>query len=176
MKKSKQGAPDSARLSCPVGTDPAEVTQREGHCGASSPCRVRGASVPVRSAPVRVASANRCVLPLMEIDWGAAHSPRGDRPREVPDGTLSHLKSQIAASSWGGIRKALKVFTGIAQGVSPQNPKCRVDSHADMMKLVRLIFGLKTFTAKLTRERSNWLQMPANVVLESLDHFLETLS
>ena len=33
------------------------------------------------------------------------------------------------------------------------NLKCRVNSHADMMKLVRLIFGLKTFTAKLTRER-----------------------
>ena len=41
--------------------------------GLHPPCRVRSASV-------RVASANRCVLPLMEIDWGAAHSPRGDTP------------------------------------------------------------------------------------------------
>ena len=56
------------------------------------------------------------------------------------------------------------------------NPKCRVNSHADMMKLVRLIFGLKAFAVKLTRGRSNWLQMPANVVLESLDYFLDTLS
>ena len=56
------------------------------------------------------------------------------------------------------------------------NPKCRVNNHADMMKLVRLIFGLKAFAVKLTRVRSNWLQMPANVVLESLDHFLDTLS
>ena len=56
------------------------------------------------------------------------------------------------------------------------NPKCRVNSHADMMKRVRLIFGLKAFAVKLTRGRSNWLQMPANVVLESLDYFLDTLS
>ena len=42
-------------------------------CGDSPPCRVRSASV-------RVASANRYVLPLMRIDWGAAHSPRGDTP------------------------------------------------------------------------------------------------
>ena len=33
-----------------------------------------------------------------------------------PDGNLSHLKSQIATSSWGGIRKAPKVFT--EQGVA----------------------------------------------------------
>ena len=33
-----------------------------------------------------------------------------------PDGKLAHLKSQIATSSWGGIRKAPKVFT--EQGVA----------------------------------------------------------
>ena len=33
-----------------------------------------------------------------------------------PDGNLAHLKSQIATSSWGGIRKAPKVFT--EQGVA----------------------------------------------------------
>lgn len=56
------------------------------------------------------------------------------------------------------------------------NPKCRVNSHSDMMKLVRLVFGLKAFSAKLTRVRSNWLQMPAGVVLDALEHFLEKLS
>ena len=33
-----------------------------------------------------------------------------------PDGNLEHLKSQIATSSWGGIRKAPKVFT--EQGIA----------------------------------------------------------
>ena len=57
-----------------------------------------------------------------------------------------------------------------------RNPKCRVNSHADMMRLVRLTFGLKTFAAKLSRARSNWLQMPADAVLEVLSQFLARLS
>jgi predicted nucleotidyltransferase component of viral defense system len=56
------------------------------------------------------------------------------------------------------------------------NPKCRVNNHSEMMKLVRLIFGLKTFTGKLAHSRANWLQIPADIALEFLDHFLETLS
>ena len=40
MKKSKQGAPDSARLSCPVGTDPAGVMNTGGGV-MNTPSRAR---------------------------------------------------------------------------------------------------------------------------------------
>lgn len=55
------------------------------------------------------------------------------------------------------------------------NPKCRVNSHSDMMKLIQLTFGLKAFAAKLSRTRVNWLQMPADTVLKSLAQFLSRL-
>jgi len=56
------------------------------------------------------------------------------------------------------------------------NPRCRVNDHAGMMNSVRMIFGLKVFSAKLARARANWLQLPANVVLENLERFLGRLS
>ena len=73
-------------------------------------------------------------------------------------------------------RLDLEKLNGCVAVIIYHNPKCRVNNHADMINLVRLIFGLKAFSAKLTRSRLNWLQTPANVVLESLGHFLETLS
>ncbi len=92
------------------------------------------------------------------------HGASSDRPKDIFD--MFYLAERLDAEK-------LKSYITL---IIYDNPRCRVTGHADMMKLVRLIFGLKTFAAKLTRARSNWLQMPASVVLESLALFLETLS
>lgn len=92
------------------------------------------------------------------------HGASANRPKDIFD--MYYLADRLDL-------ERLRAFVAL---MIYGNPKCRVNNHADMMKLVRLIFGLKTFAVKLTRVRSNWLQMTPNVVLESLDHFLDTLS
>ena len=55
------------------------------------------------------------------------------------------------------------------------NPRCRIGNHAEMMRLLGLTFGLKAFSGRLTNVRANWLQLPGEIVLESLMKFLEAL-
>ena len=58
-----------------------------------------------------------------------------------PDANLAHLKSQIATSSWGGIRKAPKVFTeqGVAMLSAVLNsPRAILVSIAIMEAFVRM--------------------------------------
>lgn len=91
------------------------------------------------------------------------HGANTNRPKDVFDMyylssrlDIERLKSYISLTIYG-------------------NPKCRVNNHSEMMRLVRQIFGLKIFAAKLSRARANWLQMPAHTALESVMHFLDTL-
>ena len=92
------------------------------------------------------------------------HGANSNRPKDVFD--MYYLAGRLD-------RGKLKEYVAL---MVYGNPKCRVNSHEDMMRLVRLTFGLRPFAVKLTRVRSNWLQMPANEVLESLANFLATLS
>ena len=55
------------------------------------------------------------------------------------------------------------------------NPRCRIGNHAEMMRLLGLTFGLMAFSGRLTNVRANWLQLPGEIVLESLMKFLEAL-
>ena len=92
------------------------------------------------------------------------HGANTDRPKDIFD--MYYLSGSLDME---------KLRTYIALTIYA-NPKCRANNHADMIRLVRLIFGLNTFVVKLTRARANWLQMPAQVALTSLDHFLEKLA
>ena len=91
------------------------------------------------------------------------HGANSNRPKDIFD--MYYLSSRLDMDK-------LKAYIKIT---IYDNSKCRVNTSADMMKLVRQIFGLKTFTRKLLRSRVNWLQIPAQKVLESMDHFLEML-
>lgn len=91
------------------------------------------------------------------------HGANTNRPKDVFD--MYYLSSRLDI-------ERLKSYIALTIYA---NPKCRVNNHSEMMRLVRQIFGLKIFAAKLSRARANWLQMPAHTALESVMHFLDTL-
>jgi len=91
------------------------------------------------------------------------HGAGSNRPKDVFD---MHYLSGVVDT--GLLKKYIAV-------VIYDNPRCRVGSHAEMIRLLRLIFALKAFSGKLTNSRSNWLQLPGPEVLDSLLKFVEGL-
>lgn len=56
------------------------------------------------------------------------------------------------------------------------NPRCRVSNHTEMADMVKLVFSFRTFVRKLNNARANWLQLPAQDVLNHLINFIEGLN
>jgi len=92
------------------------------------------------------------------------HGASSNRPKDIFD--MYYLADKVK-------RRLLKEYVSM---MVYSNPGCRVNGHEEMMRLVRLIFGFKSYAAKLTRSRANWLQLPADKVIDSLERFLEGLS
>ena len=92
------------------------------------------------------------------------HGANTNRPKDIFD--MYYLSSRLNMERLRNYI-ALTIY---------RNPKCRANNHADMIRLVRLIFGLNTFVVKLTRARANWLQISTHVALTALDHFLAELA
>ena len=89
------------------------------------------------------------------------HGASSNRPKDIFD---MHYLSGIVDNAL--LKRCISI-------VVYDNPVCRVSNHAEMMRLLRLIFSLKAFSGKLTNTRANWLQIPGPVVLNSLVAFLE---
>ena len=114
MKKSKQGAPDSARLSGPVGTDPAEVmNNRPGVMNSLPRARTRVVVVgqpcsPILwGHPVGVATADK---------GGSRHGRRGGAMMRRADYNLTRMSGMLDLSKDAKVTCTAKAWTGRGQG------------------------------------------------------------
>lgn len=92
------------------------------------------------------------------------HGVNSNRPKDIFD--MYYLRERVA------VRKLKKYVSELVYA----NSRCRVNDHVALMRSVRLIFGMRTFVAKLRKTRVNWLGISPTEAVKGLGAFLEKLA